>query len=92
MCFFSLNRGHRGHEKNVGSTIFRNFVVDFMKQMSELGKWRWQEPGTAWRGVGVYHITLTVPSREPLFVPPSAPVHLLDALDGAELLDEGLHA
>lgn len=29
-------------------------------------KWQWQEPGTAWRGVGVYHITLTVPSREPL--------------------------
>ncbi|MBR0432842.1 MAG: hypothetical protein IJK15_03975 [Bacteroidaceae bacterium] len=34
--------------------------------MAELGKWQWQEPGTAWRGVGVYHITLTVPSREPL--------------------------
>lgn len=34
--------------------------------MVELGQWRWQEPGTAWRGVGVYHVTLTVPSREPL--------------------------
>ena len=30
-------------------------------------QWHWQEPGTAWRGVGVYHVTLTVPSREPLF-------------------------
>ena len=30
-------------------------------------KWQWQESGTAWRGVGVYHVTLTVPSREPLF-------------------------
>ena len=29
-------------------------------------KWQWQEPGTAWRGIGVYHVTLTVPSREPL--------------------------
>ena len=29
-------------------------------------QWHWQEPGTAWRGVGVYHVTLTVPSREPL--------------------------
>ena len=29
-------------------------------------KWQWQEPGTAWRGVGVYHVTLTVSSREPL--------------------------
>ena len=35
--------------------------------MVELGPWQWQEPGTAWRGVGVYHVTLTVPSREPLF-------------------------
>lgn len=40
-------------------------------------EWHWQEPGTAWRGVGVYHITLTVPSREPLFgslvIPEGAP-------------------
>ena len=34
--------------------------------MTERAKWQWQESGTAWRGVGVYHITLTVPSREPL--------------------------
>ena len=34
--------------------------------MLERDKWQWQESGTAWRGVGVYHITLTVPSREPL--------------------------
>ena len=35
--------------------------------MAEQAKWQWQESGTAWRGVGVYHVTLTVPSREPLF-------------------------
>ena len=29
-------------------------------------QWQWQEPGTAWRGVCIYHITLTVPSRQPL--------------------------
>ena len=29
-------------------------------------QWQWQEPGTAWRGVVIYHITLTVPSRQPL--------------------------
>ena len=29
-------------------------------------KCQWQESGTAWWGIGVYHITLTVPSREPL--------------------------
>ena len=34
--------------------------------MAEHGKWQWQKPGTAWRGVGVYHVTLTVPSRESL--------------------------
>lgn len=28
--------------------------------------WKWQEPGTAWKGIGIYHITLTVPSRQPL--------------------------
>lgn len=28
--------------------------------------WHWQEPETAWRGVGIYHITLTIPSRQPL--------------------------
>lgn len=33
----------------------------------EQDKWQWQEPGTAWKGVGVYHVTLTVPSREALF-------------------------
>ena len=37
-----------------------------MVDMAEQQQWQWQEPGTAWRGVGVYHITLTVPSREPL--------------------------
>lgn len=29
-------------------------------------QWHWQEPGSAWHGVGIYHITLTVPSRDPL--------------------------
>ncbi len=30
------------------------------------GNWHWQERGTAWKGVGIYHVTLTVPSREQL--------------------------
>ncbi len=33
--------------------------------MAEQEKWEWQKSGTAWRGIGVYHITLTIPSREP---------------------------
>lgn len=29
-------------------------------------QWKWQELGEAWKGVGIYHVTLTIPSREPL--------------------------
>ena len=34
--------------------------------MSEHEQWQWQEPGTVWKGAGLYHVTMTVPSREPL--------------------------
>lgn len=34
--------------------------------MVEQEKWQWQEPGTTWKGAGLYHITLTVTSRQPL--------------------------
>ena len=34
--------------------------------MTDHEQWHWQEPGEAWKGVGIYHVTLTVPSREPL--------------------------
>ena len=34
--------------------------------MVEQEKWQWQEPGTTWKGAGLYHITLTIPSRQPL--------------------------
>lgn len=30
------------------------------------GNWSWQEKGTAWYGIGIYHVTLIVPSRKPL--------------------------
>ena len=33
---------------------------------SEHDIWQPQEPGKAWEGAGLYHITLTIPSREPL--------------------------
>ncbi|MBO4802335.1 MAG: hypothetical protein J5545_10825 [Bacteroidaceae bacterium] len=42
-------------------------VLEIKRDMADHAKWQWQESGTAWRGVGVYHVTLTVPSREPLF-------------------------
>ena len=39
--------------------------------------WQWQELGAAWKGVGIYHLTLTIPSREPLlgtlFIPDNDP-------------------
>ena len=34
--------------------------------MAEQEKWKWKEPGTTWKGIGLYHITLTIPDRRPL--------------------------
>ena len=34
--------------------------------MVDQEKWQWQEPGTTWKGAGLYHITLTIPSRQSL--------------------------
>ncbi len=34
--------------------------------MAEHERWQWQEPGTTWKGVGLYHITLTITDRQPL--------------------------
>lgn len=36
------------------------------KDMTEHEHWQWQEPGSAWKGVGLYHITLTVTGRRPV--------------------------
>lgn len=34
--------------------------------MAEQEKWKWQESGSSWKGIGIYHVTLTITSREPL--------------------------
>ena len=34
--------------------------------MEEHERWQWQEPGTAWKGAGLYHITLTATDRRPV--------------------------
>ena len=34
--------------------------------MAEQEHWQWQEPGGAWKGAGLYHITLTVTDRQPV--------------------------
>ena len=37
-----------------------------MEERARQGQWQWQEEGSSWKGVGIYHVTLTVTSREPL--------------------------
>ena len=39
-----------------------------MEGTAKHAQWHWQEEGTSWKGVGIYHVTLTVTSREPLLV------------------------
>lgn len=34
--------------------------------MTEQEHWQWQEPGGAWKGAGLYHVTLTVTGRQPV--------------------------
>ena len=34
--------------------------------MTNHEQWHWQEPGEAWKGAGLYHITLKIPTCEPL--------------------------
>ena len=37
-----------------------------MAEKTEAGQWQWQTEGTSWKGVGIYHVTLTVTSRAPM--------------------------
>ena len=43
---------------------------DIAREMME-DKWHWQEKGTTWKGIGIYHLTMTVTDRG----------HLLGTLD-----------
>ncbi len=64
-----------------------------MERLAMKGQWQWQEEGTSWKGVGIYHVTLTVPSREPLLgklvIPNNDPVQArVERTElGAALLD-----
>ena len=59
--------------------------------------WHWQEPGSAWKGVGIYHVTITVPSREPLLgklvIPSNDPkqAYVERTELGNKLVDELVH-
>ena len=60
--------------KGVTDALFLDFETSTIekkesytcKQMAEQEKWKWQEPGTTWKGIGLYHVTLTIPDRHPL--------------------------
>ena len=60
---------------------------------SEEEQWTWQEPETAWKGVGIYHITLVVSSRKPLLgelvIPDNDPeqAHVVLSKFGEEIKD-----
>ena len=62
--------------------------------MAVKDKWQWQESGTAWRGIGIYHVTLTVPSREPLLgnlvIPQNDPTqaHVIRTALGEAVVEE----
>jgi len=47
--------------------------------MTTNSQWHWQEPGTAWRGCGIYHITLTQTNRTKALLG-----HLTDSPTAAE--------
>lgn len=57
----------------------------------------WQERGTAWKGVGIYHVTLTVTSRQPLLgtleIPNEDPAkaYIEEASFGKDLVQCVLH-
>ena len=37
-----------------------------MTERPDGGQWQWQKEGTSWKGVGIYHVTLTMTTRAPL--------------------------
>ena len=52
-----------GH-KEIASIQYNS--LNLPTNMNKEAQWQWQEEGTSWKGVGIYHVTLTIPSREPL--------------------------
>jgi hypothetical protein len=64
---------------------------------SEDEQWKWQEPETTWKGVGIYHVTMVVSSRENLLgtlvIPNDDPeqAHVERSELGERLVDELVH-
>jgi REP element-mobilizing transposase RayT len=60
-------------KSDTGNFAFSSFLHTFARQingydktMAEQERWKWQEPGTTWKGIGLYHITLTIADRQSL--------------------------
>ena len=45
--------------------FYRTFAPEFGSMVHDT--WQWQQPDTVWKGAGLYHVTMVVPSRQPLF-------------------------
>ena len=77
------------------SKIIHTFAPNFA-DMSDID-FHWQEYGRAWRGIGIYHMTLVTPNREPLFgsllIPSDNPLEAtIDRTDfGNAVIDKLLH-
>ena len=76
------------------SIIYCTFAPNF-RTMAE--SWHWQEYGRAWRGIGIYHVTLITPNREQIFgslvIPDNDPTKAtIDRTDfGNAVIDELLN-
>lgn len=57
-----MNNEHQ-HSMSVASNAIRD---NQHRETENSQQWHWQAPGKAWKGVGIYHVTLTVTSRQPL--------------------------
>ena len=64
-CTFAPNLAQQGNTVEMDSANQHSMSVA-PNGIRENNQWHWQEPGTAWKGVGIYHVTLTVTSRQPL--------------------------
>ena len=55
------------NEQQHSMSVDPNDIRENQHRESEIDpQWKWQEPGSAWKGVGIYHVTLTVTTHQPM--------------------------
>lgn len=55
------------NEQQHSMSVDPNDIRENQHRKSEIDpQWKWQEPGFAWKGVGIYHVTLTVTTHQPM--------------------------